>query len=215
MSPVLHPAVAGLVGVMLVLGAPAQAQDSDCFRKVVEFAEGICAEFVDTSGGTSRQEFEGQIDAHMAGLLKRLTDLGGEVGASVSQEEYENILREDVPNALQEGRQCRLEVANSFFDRICGAPPAIAPEPASASRAEPAAQPAAQSFFDRQAMIEDPDGWTNVRSGKGTDFPIIGRIDMGEVFHTRVQDGSWWQVETPAGQVGYVHNSRIRLLPPS
>ncbi|MEM1362805.1 MAG: SH3 domain-containing protein [Pseudomonadota bacterium] len=202
-----------LVGAALhlVLAGAAQAQD-DCYLKVVDFAEGICAEFVGTSGSLSRREIDAQIDANLAGLVKRLADLGGEVSAGLSSEEYENIVREDIPDALEQGRQCRLSVATTFFDRICGVGPQGAVTQPSATAAAAAAQ---IGLFDRMARIEDPDGWTNIRSGKGTNFDVIGRVYEGEAFYTHGQAGTWWQIRTASGLVGYMHTSRIVLLPPS
>lgn len=73
--------------------------------------------------------------------------------------------------------------------------------------------PAADSSrFALAATIDDPDGYTNVRSGPGLDHAIVQRINRGEVFATSEQDGSWWQVRTANGAIGYVSRSRIRLL---
>jgi hypothetical protein len=33
------------------------------------------------------------------------------------------------------------------------------------------------------SVIDDPDGYTNIREGKGTNTKIIGRIYEDEVFH--------------------------------
>ena len=198
------------MAVFLATAGSAGAQ-GDCYTKVVDFAEGICAEFVGTSGGVSRKEIDAQIDANLAGLVKRLADLGGEVAAGLSEEEYENIVREDIPSALEQGRQCRLSVATTFFDRICG----VGPQGAVTPPAVPETQAAAPLLFNQVARIEDPDGWTNVRAGGGTDYDVIGRGYEGEAFHTHSQGGNWWQVRTAGGIVGYMHRSRIVLLPPS
>lgn len=200
------------LAVFVMAGGSASAQ-GDCYTKVVDFAEGICAEFVDTSGSASRKEIDAQIDANLAGLVKRLADLGGEVSAGLSQEEYENIVREDIPSALEQGRQCRLSVATTFFDRICGVGPQGAVTPPAELQTQ--IQAATPALFNRAARIEDPDGWTNVRAGAGTGFDIIGRVYDGEPFYTHSQDGKWWQVRTAGGIVGYMHRSRIVLLPPS
>lgn len=198
-----------VAGVLMSAGA-GQAQ-GDCYLKVVEFAEGICAEFVGTDGTASRREIDAQIDANLGGLVKRLADLGGEVSANLTSEQYENIVREDIPIALEEGRKCRLSVATTFFDRICGAGPQGAVTPP-AETATPAAAPA---LFDRPARINDPDGWTNVRAGGGAGFDVIARVYAGEAFYTHGQPGDWWQVRTAGGVVGFMHRSRIVLLPPS
>lgn len=64
--------------------------------------------------------------------------------------------------------------------------------------------------FALEAVIEDPDGYTNLRSRPSTDAPIVARVDAGEMFTTFRQPGLWWQVRTADGTIGYMHRSRIR-----
>lgn len=182
--------------VVALIPVPAASQD-DCYAKVIEFSAGICAEFVRLEGQNRSLKLDGSATAKLSGIFKSITDVGGEFGGSISEEEYSNILREDIPEALESGRQCRLEVAKSFFDKICGH----------------AATGGVNETFPLRARIDDPDGYTNVRSGAGLGFSVSARVLSGETFYTRVQTGSWWQVRTADGTVGYMHLSRIRLLP--
>jgi uncharacterized protein YgiM (DUF1202 family) len=62
-----------------------------------------------------------------------------------------------------------------------------------------------------RAVIEDPDGYTNIRSGQGTQFSIIVRVNEGEVFYTIPQQGDWWPVRTKDEKYGYIHRSRINV----
>lgn len=59
------------------------------------------------------------------------------------------------------------------------------------------------------AEVNDPDGYTNIRSGKGTDYNILGTVNVGETFYVLNNTGIWWQVKTKAGIIGYIHTSRI------
>lgn len=81
-----------------------------------------------------------------------------------------------------------------------------------ARRNELSRTPAGAVGFTGRAVINDPDGYTNVRSGPSTTDPVVARIKDGEVFQTDPKQGAWWRVRTDAGTVGYVHQSRIRLL---
>jgi serine/threonine protein kinase len=63
-----------------------------------------------------------------------------------------------------------------------------------------------------QAVINDPDGFTNIRSGPGTQYEIVSKVMEGEIFSIVSQQGSWWQVRTKDGKQGYMHYSRIRIL---
>jgi len=71
---------------------------------------------------------------------------------------------------------------------------------------------------NKLAIINDPDGFTNVRSGKGREFPIIDTIKKDEFFYCDLKTEDEWikiiamkwknskQVE------GYIHRSRIQLV---
>lgn len=63
-----------------------------------------------------------------------------------------------------------------------------------------------------KAVINDPDGYTNIRSGHGTEYSIIYRIVEGEIFYTIPQNGNWWPVRTENNMTGYIHKSRIKLI---
>lgn len=200
---------------ILLLGASAGAAAANCYRDVVEFSAGICAEFVGLSGKVAAEKYSGSLGASLDGLIEKLADLDGNVDVEVARNRYENILQQDVPAALQEGRDCRLEVAKLFFDRICPAQgaavapaPAPAPAPASASAPASALEPGW-----KWAVVADPDGWTNIRSGPGTEFQIVTKIHEGQTFSARPSDSNWWQVRASDGAAGYMHVSRIRLRP--
>lgn len=83
-----------------------------------------------------------------------------------------------------------------------------APVPVSSPRA-------ATALFTKAAVIDDPDGYTNVRSGPADTFPVIGRVNRGEIFTTYAQTSQWWQVRTADSRVGFMERSRIRLVEPN
>lgn len=74
------------------------------------------------------------------------------------------------------------------------------------------ARPTLPAGFTNLAVIDDPDGYTNMRSQKSAKSQIVARVIQDEQFFTYMQDGNWWQVRTAQGKVGYMHISRIRLL---
>lgn len=72
-----------------------------------------------------------------------------------------------------------------------------------------------QPSSDVRAVINDPDGYTNVRSTKSdiSNKNIVFRVYRGEEFYvTDQQDGSWWRIKTKDGRLGYMHASRILIL---
>lgn len=90
-------------------------------------------------------------------------------------------------------------------------PAANTSQPARLTGAEPVAE--AQREAELRATVVDPDGWTNMRSGPSQASDVVARVDEGEIFWTRPQDGKWWPVRMAGGQAGYIHRSRIRLNP--
>ena len=104
------------------------------------------------------------------------------------------------------------------------AAPDAAPAVAAASEAEaesPSASPTAEAVpessapaeaFTLAAVIDDPDGFTNIRSGRGTRHAIIGKVLEGETFLTYQQPGAWWRVRKGDGTTGFMYRKYIRLI---
>jgi hypothetical protein len=61
----------------------------------------------------------------------------------------------------------------------------------------------------RAAYIDDPDGYTNLRLEPNTKAPIIDRIISGEEFLVIAEKGDWCTVNSPRGDLGYLHKSRV------
>lgn len=65
--------------------------------------------------------------------------------------------------------------------------------------------------YTETALINDPDGYTNVRAQPSGKSKVIARLYDNEPFYTYRQNGDWWQVKTKSGIEGYMHKSRITL----
>ena len=71
---------------------------------------------------------------------------------------------------------------------------------------------------EKLAIINDPDGFTNVRSGQGKEFPITDTIYKDEFFYCEwTEEGEWIKILAmkwrDSQQIeGYVHRSRIQLI---
>ena len=64
----------------------------------------------------------------------------------------------------------------------------------------------------RPGIINDPDGYTNVRGKPNKHSQITGKFIKDEVFYyTPTNDNDWWSVYKEDGekQIGYIHKSRI------
>lgn len=63
--------------------------------------------------------------------------------------------------------------------------------------------------FNATAVINDKDGYTNVRVQPNAKSDVIEKLFDKEPFYTFEQKGNWWQVCTPTGQIGYMYHDRI------
>lgn len=64
-----------------------------------------------------------------------------------------------------------------------------------------------------RGVIDDPDGYVNLRKEKSTDGPVITKVKAGEPFSFERQGhDQWCKVKLSSGKTGWMHASRIRLF---
>ncbi|MFP8893690.1 SH3 domain-containing protein [Chryseobacterium sp. EZn1] len=59
-------------------------------------------------------------------------------------------------------------------------------------------------------IIQDSDGFTNLRKEKNSSSQILQKINTGEQVEVLDRNGDWWLVVSKEGKKGYVHKSRIK-----
>jgi hypothetical protein len=62
----------------------------------------------------------------------------------------------------------------------------------------------------KPGIINDPDGYVNIRKEQSTQSEILGQIKKREVFNYWELPTNWFVVETEAGLRGFVHKTRIK-----
>jgi len=77
----------------------------------------------------------------------------------------------------------------------------------------------ANSFADMKlAIIVDEDGYTNIRSNKGSNNDIVGQVKTSEFIYCEKSTNDWYSVDAlqwnRSGESvkGYIHKSRIRII---
>ncbi len=71
---------------------------------------------------------------------------------------------------------------------------------------------AVRSAFADRGVIDDPDGFTNLRAAPSRESAIVAKGKNGEVIDFESdRETTWWKVTLGSGQKGYMHSSRIRL----
>ncbi|HZG32714.1 MAG TPA: TIR domain-containing protein, partial [Sphingopyxis sp.] len=66
--------------------------------------------------------------------------------------------------------------------------------------------------FVLAAVIDDPEGFTNIRAKPTAQSAIVGKVLEGEKFLTYQQGGAWWRVRKGDGTTGYMFRKLIRVL---
>ncbi|MGF7141562.1 SH3 domain-containing protein [Roseimarinus sediminis] len=62
------------------------------------------------------------------------------------------------------------------------------------------------------AMINDPDGFVNVRADKSTESKVLFKIKENDLFLCEPTAENWWKIDNFYSKTGFVHKSRIRLI---
>jgi hypothetical protein len=82
---------------------------------------------------------------------------------------------------------------------------------ASSNATSPATTAPAEAFT-LAAVIDDPDGFTNIRAGQSSSSAIVGKVLEGEKFLTYKQPGQWWRVRKADGTTGFMFRKYIRIV---
>lgn len=97
-------------------------------------------------------------------------------------------------------------------DAVPAATLSDSPAAAPGGSAAPVANAGPAEAFTLAAVIDDPEGFTNIRSGRSAKSTIIGKALDGETFLTYKQPGAWWRVRKADGTTGYMFRKYIRLV---
>ena len=74
---------------------------------------------------------------------------------------------------------------------------------------------AAPQFY---GQVSDPDGYTNIRRGPGTNYPIVRQYNSGDYLYYTPQNNGWSLVYSgvkASNFMGYMHTSRIVKINPN
>ncbi|TDO94964.1 SH3 domain-containing protein [Flavobacterium sp. 245] len=60
-------------------------------------------------------------------------------------------------------------------------------------------------------IINDQDGYTNLRKERSSDSEVIQKINTGDSVEILDNSGDWWLVQTKEGKKGYVYKTKIKI----
>jgi len=72
--------------------------------------------------------------------------------------------------------------------------------------------PLGTTSITQYAIINDPDGWTNLRSNPSIKSGIIVKIENGYRIEILEKNGNWYKIKTSLGDVGYIYSNRLQIL---
>lgn len=61
------------------------------------------------------------------------------------------------------------------------------------------------------AIINDSDGWVNMRSSPSASSQVIIKIENGYKVEILQKNGNWYRVKNSIGDVGYIYSDRLML----
>src|SRR5262245_44541916 len=72
---------------------------------------------------------------------------------------------------------------------------------------------AAFGLAQDRGVIDDPDGYVNVRSKPDLDAPIVTTVKNNQPFEfeSEKEGAEWFRVKLKSGESGWMHGSRIRF----
>jgi hypothetical protein len=105
----------------------ARAESLEAEQKALDLitntADKIC-NVVSTRGEAESSEVKGEIKAQLKGLAAKLADAGISGTGSIINEQYQSVLREDLPTALRDSAACKLKVFDTLQNKLLQTRPA-------------------------------------------------------------------------------------------
>ena len=101
--------------MMLSLSAVAQAEPAtkQALDIIADFADRLC-QTVPLETASTSVELSGSAKADLAGLIKKIADLGIEGAGKYSSQSSQNVLQRNLAETLKETRNCRLQIWNDM-----------------------------------------------------------------------------------------------------
>jgi hypothetical protein len=129
-------------------------------------------------------------------------------GAAGLQAADSRALLKQADQLLRQSNDLSADVSSLFSDpRSHDAPAKPSTDPGKRTKGIPALPVNALT-----AVINDQDGWSNLRASPGMNGRIIRRIPVGETFMVTGSQGNWRRVTTNSGERGWMHNSVVQII---
>jgi WD40 repeat protein len=118
--------------VLVITATPAthdiaRAESLEAQQKAIDLitntADKIC-NVVSTRGEAESSEIKGEVKAQLSGLAAKLADAGISGSGGINNDQYQSVLRKDLPTALQNNAICKLKVFDTLQNKLLETRPA-------------------------------------------------------------------------------------------
>jgi hypothetical protein len=116
---------------------------------ITQTADRIC-NVVSTKGEVESSDVKGQVQAQLSGLAAKLASVGVSGTGSINNEQYQNVLRQDLASTLHDNTECKLKVFQTLEAKLL---PETSQAVSPPHQANPAPTTAASS--DQIAWLDD------------------------------------------------------------
>jgi hypothetical protein len=99
------------------LAAYGQSNNTDALKAISDTADRVCG-IVGASGESQSSKVSGEINAELAGLLKKLSEFGVKGTGSFESSNYTGVLQGDLASVLANQRDCKLKIFASLVDKF-------------------------------------------------------------------------------------------------
>jgi len=108
-----------VLGCLLSANALTQSTSAskEALDVIADFADRLCKS-VPLNGHTSSVELSGTAKAELAGVIKKISDLGIEGAGRYQSDSYQSVLQKDLAGLLQDYHKCRIQVWNDLKDKF-------------------------------------------------------------------------------------------------
>jgi hypothetical protein len=157
------------------------SEQANTLKLITDTADRICN--VIASAGSARDvDVQGQLKAELGGLASRLADIGVSGSGKLKDEQYQNVLRQDLAGLLRDNANCKYKVFENLSNKTLSPSSMNAPLPLNAPSAYPSPSPPvniAGTWRDNWGTVTEI-----VQEGDVFRFSAVGRSCQGSYFQS-------------------------------
>lgn len=115
---------------------------------------------------------------------------------------------------------CGFSILAANYERLAAESPSEKSSSKLGGKPDEAVLRDAEGLDGPNGVIDDPDGYVNLRKDKSADAPIVAKVKKDEPFwfecqvtnEQHTEHETWCKVKLASGVTGWMHYSRIKLL---